>query len=77
MSKLKNEKIIIIVAECHRTQFGDMNTQIRNYFKKAQYFGFIGTPRFKWSPRPDGRTTTDIFGKCIHNYLLKDAINGK
>lgn len=75
MSRLENEKIIFIVDECHRTQFGDMNTQIKKFFKRAQYFGFTGTPRFKQNPGPDGRITSDIFGRCIHNYLLKDAIS--
>lgn len=75
MSKLENEKIVFIVDECHRTQFGDMNVQIRKFFKRAQYFGFTGTPRFKQNAGPDGRTTADIFGKCIHNYLLKNAIS--
>lgn len=77
MSKLQNEKIIFIVDECHRTQFGDMNTEIRKYFNKAQYFGFTGTPRFKENASQDKRTTADIFGRCIHNYLLKDAISDK
>ncbi len=75
MSKLENEKIVFIVDECHRSTFGDMNIEIRKFFKKAQYFGFTGTPRFTQNPSPDGRTTADIFGKCIHNYLLKDAIS--
>ena len=75
MSKLENEKIIFIVDECHRTQFGEMNKEIRKFFKRAQYFGFTGTPRFKQNTGPDGRTTADIFGKCIHSYLLKDAIS--
>lgn len=75
MSKLEDEKIIFIVDECHRTQFGEMNTQIKKFFERAQYFGFTGTPRFKQNPGPDGRITSDIFGKCIHTYLLKDAIS--
>ena len=42
-----------------------------------QYFGFTGTPRFSINKSLDGRTTADIFGKCLHKYLLKDAINDK
>ncbi|NMA85554.1 MAG: type I restriction endonuclease subunit R [Epulopiscium sp.] len=72
---LENEKIIFIVDECHRTQFGEMNTQIRRFFKKAQYFGFTGTPRFAQNAGPGGMKTSDIFGRCLHTYLLKDAIS--
>lgn len=75
LQNLKDEKIIFIVDECHRTQFGDMNREIRKFFNRAQYFGFTGTPRFKQIAGPGGLTTTDIFGRCVHNYLLKDAIS--
>ena len=75
MEKYKNEKIIFIIDECHRSQFGDMHKTIKMHFNKAQYFGFTGTPRFPDNKSQDGRTTADIFEKCLHKYLLKDAIN--
>lgn len=55
-------------------QFGDMHRQISKTFTDAQYFGFTGTPRFKENPSQDGRSTADIFEKCLHTYLIKDAI---
>lgn len=71
---LKDKKIIFIIDECHRSQFGDMHKKINIKFPKAQYFGFTGTPRFPENPSQDGRTTADIFEKCLHTYLIKDAI---
>ena len=75
MEKYKDLKTIFIIDECHRSQFGDMHRQISKTFSKAQYFGFTGTPRFKENPSQDGRSTADIFEKCLHTYLIKDAIN--
>lgn len=74
MEQYKNEKVIFIIDECHRSQFGDMHTLINKYFSNAQYFGFTGTPRFKENKSQDGRVTADLFEKCLHHYLIKDAI---
>lgn len=75
VEKFKNEKVIFIIDECHRTQFGNMHTEIKRHFKNAQYFGFTGTPRLTENKSQDGRTTNDIFEKELHHYLIKDAIN--
>ena len=75
MDKYRDEKVIFIIDECHRSQFGEMHTAINKHFTKAQYFGFTGTPRLPENRSQDGRTTADIFDKCLHNYLIKDAIN--
>ena len=75
MEKYRDEKVVCIIDECHRSQFGDMHKAIKMHFNKAQYFGFTGTPRFPDNKSQDGRTTADIFEKCLHKYLLKDAIN--
>ncbi len=74
MDKYKDLKTVFIIDECHRSQFGEMHRQISKTFSKAQYFGFTGTPRFKENPSQDGRSTADIFEKCLHTYLIKDAI---
>ena len=75
MEKYRNEKVIFIIDECHRSQFGEMHTAINKHFKYAQYFGFTGTPRLIENKSQDGRTTADIFDNCLHYYLIKDAIN--
>ena len=74
LEKYKDLKTVFIIDECHRSQFGDMHRQISKTFTNAQYFGFTGTPRFKENPSQDGRSTADIFEKCLHTYLIKDAI---
>ncbi len=74
LEKYKDLKTVFIIDECHRSQFGDMHKQISKTFTNAQYFGFTGTPRFKENPSQDGRSTADIFEKCLHTYLIKDAI---
>lgn len=75
MNQYRDKKVVIIVDECHRTQFGKMNTRIKKFFEKSQFFGFTGTPRFEANKSEDGRTTADVFGKCIHSYMTKDAIH--
>lgn len=74
LEKYRDLKTVFIIDECHRSQFGDMHRQISKTFTNAQYFGFTGTPRFKENPSQDGRSTADIFEKCLHTYLIKDAI---
>ena len=64
---------VLIFDECHRSQFGDAQKNIRKSFKKYYQFGFTGTPIF-----PEnfigGDTTTSIFGKQLHSYVITDAI---
>jgi type I restriction enzyme R subunit len=77
LTPYKDEKVIFIIDECHRSQFGKMHTEIKKYFTKAQYFGFTGTPLFPENKSQDGRTTSDIFGDCLHKYMIKEAIFDK
>jgi type I restriction enzyme R subunit len=75
LDQYKTDKVVFIIDECHRSQFGDMHRIVRQHFNNAQYFGFTGTPRFEENKSQDGRSTADIFGKCLHTYLIKDAIH--
>jgi type I restriction enzyme, R subunit len=77
MDSYKNERVIFIVDECHRSQFGEMHKAISKHFQNAQYFGFTGTPRFEENKSQDGRVTADLFEKCLHTYLIRDAIHDK
>ncbi len=77
MNIYKDEKVVLIVDECHRSQFGDMHKDIVRHFQRAQFFGFTGTPRFEVNGKTEGKitqTTDMLFGECLHNYLIKDAI---
>lgn len=75
MNLYKDEKVIFIIDECHRSQFGEMHKTVKDHFSKAQFFGFTGTPRFKENASQDKRTTADLFDKCVHSYLIKEAIH--
>lgn len=77
MDAYKEEKVVFIIDECHRSQFGDMHKDIVRHFRKAQFFGFTGTPRFEVNGKVKGhvvQTTESLFGECLHTYLIKDAI---
>ncbi|MEG1870851.1 MAG: type I restriction endonuclease subunit R, partial [Peptostreptococcaceae bacterium] len=75
MDQYREEKVVFIIDECHRSQFGDMHKSINKHFENAQYFGFTGTPRFYENRSQEGRVTADLFEKCLHTYLIKDAIS--
>lgn len=77
MDNYRNEKVVFIIDECHRSQFGDMHKDIVRHFTNAQFFGFTGTPRFEQNGKVDGKvvqTTKSLFGECLHSYLIKNAI---
>ncbi len=77
MGHLKDKKIVFVFDECHRSQFGETHDRIVSYFKKAQLFGFTGTPIFAENANKNElgkRTTKDLFGKKLHQYVITDAI---
>jgi type I restriction enzyme R subunit len=71
---LADEKVVIIFDECHRSQFGQTHARIKAFFKKAQLFGFTGTPIFAEN-NVGGVTTKDVFGDCLHKYIITNAIS--
>ena len=75
MDSIKDKNIVLIFDECHRSQFGDMHTNITGFFNKIQYFGFTGTPIFDTNKGANNKTTSDIFGERLHTYTIKNAIN--
>ena len=77
MDRFRDEKVVFIFDECHRSQFGETHRRIRNFFPKAQLFGFTGTPIFAQNAVKNAlgkRTTEELFGKCLHKYVITDAI---
>ncbi len=71
---LADEKVVIIFDECHRSQFGQTHARIKAFFKKAQLFGFTGTPIFDKN-NIGGVTTKDVFDECLHKYIITNAIS--
>ena len=77
MASLKNERIVFIFDECHRSQFGETHSRINQFFNNIQLFGFTGTPIFADNAIANERgkrTTTELFGECLHKYVITDAI---
>lgn len=77
MEKMKDERIVFIFDECHRSQFGETHNRIKAFFNNIQIFGFTGTPIFAENAMKNEhgkRTTTDLFGDCLHKYVITDAI---
>lgn len=74
LQSVKDQRVIFIFDECHRSQFGDTHKNIVAYFSKAQMFGFTGTPIFA-DNSIGKRTTKDLFGERLHRYVITDAIN--
>jgi len=80
MDKYRDKKVVFIIDECHRSQFGKMHADIEKHFEKANYIGFTGTPIFEANKGASKRTTADLFNAgnkldaCLHKYMIKDAI---
>jgi len=82
LAPLKNQRVVFIFDECHRSQFGENHQAIKAFFPEAQLFGFTGTPIFENNAsytQIDGtnasyQTTEDIFQKRLHDYTITHAI---
>ena len=79
---LKDQRIVFIFDECHRSQFGDTHHNIIDFFTNAQLFGFTGTPilgdnataKKTQNQGMQKKTTKDLFGERLHSYVIVDAI---
>lgn len=83
--RFAGQRVVFIFDECHRSQFGEYHRAIRDFFPRAQLFGFTGTPIFAENAtrtKIEGReasalTTEDIFQKPLHTYAITHAIEDK
>ncbi len=66
-------RVYVFVDECHRTQGGDMNKQMKRWLEAAIFIGFTGTPLL----RKDKQTTREVFGTYIHTYKFDEAVADK
>lgn len=65
--------VVFIFDECHRSQFGEAQKNIRKKFKRYYQFGFTGTPIFPQNAL-GAETTASVFGRELHSYVITDAI---
>ncbi|MGH9484356.1 MAG: type I restriction endonuclease subunit R, partial [Terriglobales bacterium] len=83
LEALKDKRIVFIFDECHRSQFGENHRAIKDFFPRAQLFGFTGTPIFEANAsvqkiedeQASMRTTEDLFQKQLHAYTITHAID--
>lgn len=83
LEPLKNERIIFIFDECHRSQFGENHKAIKAFFPNSQLFGFTGTPIFEENAnyqqiegqQGSFKTTKSIFQNELHTYTITNAID--
>ena len=82
LAPLQEKRIVFIFDECHRSQFGENHKAIKDFFPKAQLFGFTGTPIFDDNAsrtqivdeEASLKTTEDLFQKQLHAYTITHAI---
>lgn len=67
------QQVVFIFDECHRSQFGEAQKNLRRKFKRFYQFGFTGTPIFPENAS-GSETTASVFGKELHSYVITDAI---
>lgn len=85
LKTLRNKRFVFIFDECHRSQFGENHKAIKDFFPKAQLFGFTGTPIFEDNATYNTRegkeakykTTESIFEKELHAYTITEAIDDR
>ena len=82
LEPLRGKRIVFIFDECHRSQFGENHKAIKEFFPKAQLFGFTGTPIFEENAsrvkiedqQASFQTTVELFQKQLHAYTITHAI---
>jgi type I restriction enzyme R subunit len=85
LEPLRDKRMVFIFDECHRSQFGQTHQTIKDFFPKAQLFGFTGTPIFPENATARQiednvaslRTTKDLFHSELHAYTITHAIEDK
>jgi type I restriction enzyme R subunit len=69
-----NKQVVFIFDECHRSQFGEAQKNLKKKFKKFYQFGFTGTPIFAGKNALGAEDTASVFGRELHAYVITDAI---
>ncbi|MFI3318694.1 MAG: type I restriction endonuclease subunit R [Rikenellaceae bacterium] len=85
LEPLRDQRIVFIFDECHRSQFGENHKAIKEFFPNSQLFGFTGTPIFTENStykkisgeEASYKTTADVFEQQLHDYTITNAIDDK
>ncbi|WJW83836.1 type I restriction endonuclease subunit R (plasmid) [Moellerella wisconsensis] len=68
------QQVVFIFDECHRSQFGEAQKNLKKKFKRFYQFGFTGTPIFAGKNALGAEDTASVFGAELHSYIITDAI---
>lgn len=68
------KQVVFIFDECHRSQFGEAQKNLKKRFKQFYQFGFTGTPIFAGHNALGAEDTASVFGLELHSYVITDAI---
>jgi type I restriction enzyme R subunit len=85
LAPLRDQRMVFIFDECHRSQFGENHQTIKKFFPNSQLFGFTGTPIFEQNAAQQQitgdiaslRTTQDLFQQELHAYTITHAIEDR
>ena len=85
LKKLSDKRVVFVFDECHRSQFGETHKAIKQFFPRAQMFGFTGTPIFEDNSTAEERigdqkyklTTRHLFPHELHRYTISNAIDDR
>lgn len=69
-----NKQVVFIFDECHRSQFGEAQKNLKKNFKQFYQFGFTGTPIIAGKNALGAEDTASVFGRELHSYVITDAI---
>lgn len=79
--RVKNLKLAFVVDECHRAVTPERQRILEGFFANSLWYGFTGTPIFSVNKREQkgdlAQTTEEQYGKCLHEYTVKEAIHDK
>ncbi|VED64335.1 type I site-specific deoxyribonuclease, HsdR family protein [Streptococcus agalactiae] len=79
--RLAHLNVVFVVDECHRAVTPERQRHLTNTFRNSLWYGFTGTPIFAENKRAQlgdlAQTTEQQYGKCLHQYTVKEAIHDK
>ncbi|HEP1532755.1 type I restriction endonuclease subunit R [Streptococcus pyogenes] len=79
--RLAHLNVVFVVDECHRAVTPERQRHLTNTFRNSCWYGFTGTPIFVENKRAQlgdlAQTTEQQYGKCLHQYTVKEAIHDK
>ncbi|STT07032.1 putative type I restriction-modification enzyme R subunit [Klebsiella pneumoniae] len=85
LEPLRNQRMVFIFDECHRSQFGDNHKSYQGILPQRPAFWLYRYPIFEKNAsyqqiegqQASYRTTDDLFQRCLHQYTITHAIEDR